>query len=118
MRPLQEGLHEDILVHRCDHCPALWMSAKNLDRLDDNVSVDASRIEWESTRQLLGAACPWCIGRYRTQNPLLEEVEIQGRSDIKSMRCASCSGFLIQPDALDRLREHIVGRPYVSLPSD
>lgn len=110
MAAVHEGLYEDILVHRCEPCASLWMTAPSLDRLDDNIDVDASRIEWEATGAEDGMRCPSCAGGYRTANPMLESLTLPDRRDIVVHRCSECESFLLTERALDDIRGHIAGR--------
>ena len=105
-----EGLYEDILCHRCPACDALWIPPDSLGRLDDNVSVDASRIEWTERDADHGRPCPACVGRYRTQGPQLRFVEIPSDNKINAYRCTECRGFLLTADTLERIRVLVRGR--------
>jgi hypothetical protein len=104
------GLFEDILVFRCAGCGMQWMSADSLDRLDDNVSVDASRIEWEVTDVDDGLCCPECVGDYRRPSPKLEPIQIPSHPHLCAHRCTACGGFLVADKILEGIRAVVVGR--------
>ncbi|MEM6992282.1 MAG: hypothetical protein AAF721_17355 [Myxococcota bacterium] len=105
-----EGLFGDILVRRCAECSALWMPPESLDRLDDNVSVQASQIEWAEADRQTGFGCPTCVGGYREASPHLAEVSLGATPPITAFRCTQCRGFLLDPGTLDRIRAFVVGR--------
>jgi hypothetical protein len=109
MGAIHEGLHEDILVHRCGACSVLWMAADSLDRLDDNVSVAASQIGWVATGAEGGLACPECVGTYRSASPFLEEVTLRKRTDVVAHRCTGCGSFLLSEATLERVRGVVAG---------
>ena len=104
------GLFEDILVFRCGGCELLWVPPDSLDRLDDNVSIDASRLDWEATAIDDGKRCPDCIGDYRRESPRLEPVRISSHPDITAHRCTQCRSFLLAEATLERIRGLVAGR--------
>ena len=109
MAVVHEGLYEDILVHRCESCASMWLSPTSLDRLDDNVMVDASTIDWRPTGEESGIRCPKCVGTYRHASPLLETVSLADAPQIVVHRCGACRSFLLGPEMLDRIRGHVAG---------
>jgi Zn-finger nucleic acid-binding protein len=102
-----EGLHEDIPVHRCDRCLALWMSPESLDRLDENINVDAAKLDWQPT----GAdefACTVCPAGYRSEGTLLTAQTLADAQTLVLHRCPHCSGLLLDPATLDRIQAVVV----------
>ena len=104
----REGLYEDIPLHACTGCASLWMTAESLDRLDDNINVDASRLNWvpTSSRELLH--CPVCPGGYRESGPTLEALGLPGAPVLVIHRCRRCQDLLLSEDALDRIRSAVI----------
>ncbi len=106
------GLFEDILVYRCVGCRVLWMPAASLDRLDDNVSVKASELEWAEKDETGSLPCPECVGTYRTSAPLLMTVTLPGsaKHPTTAARCSTCGSFLIDEAMLVNLQRQVAGR--------
>jgi Zn-finger nucleic acid-binding protein len=100
-----EGLHEDIPVHRCARCRALWMSAASLDRLDDNINVDATKLDWRAAGhdEFGCAACP---AGYRGQGPRL--TALAHASALTIHRCPQCDGILLDEPTLDGIQAAVV----------
>lgn len=91
------------------------MPASSLDRLDDNVSVKASELEWEESRELGSMLCPECVGTYRTSAPVLIDIALPlplppELVSLFAYRCSMCRSFLIDEETLGKIREHVVGR--------
>jgi Zn-finger nucleic acid-binding protein len=103
-----EGLFEDIPLHRCDACSALWLAPESLDRLDDNVNVDASKLDWQPAATAGAYRCPSCPGGYRESNPLLSALALPLRSDTVMYRCARCDGLLLDEPTLNQIRTAVI----------
>ena len=101
MRLELEGLYEDIEVLVCssERCRTMWMGAEGLDRLDENIFVEASGLEWQPARMTSAVECPRCTGGYRRRTQL-EPLEFDDGlrlpgPPIQVFRCNSCNGFLL-----------------------
>ena len=101
--PEHEGLHEDILVFRCP-CSMLWMPPESLDRLDDNIDVDASRLSWAPAPQTSAFQCPACSVDYRGGSPMLQPQSLELRTEIVIHRCPRCRWVLLEEATLDAIR--------------
>ncbi len=99
------GLFDDILVERCTGCRKLWLSPHALDRLDDNISANASRLDWVEDPSVDALACPTCVGTYRTASPRLLPVKLASRPEVSCQRCTTCGFFLLDEATLDRVRQ-------------
>jgi hypothetical protein len=108
MTQRQEGLFEDILVHRCDACTAIWTSPEGLDRLDHNVNVDASKLDWRPTTVGDEYRCPVCPAGYRETGPLLTALALAGVLATVVHRCTRCEGLLLDEPTLDRIRDAVI----------
>lgn len=104
----REGLYEDILIHRCRRCGILWMAPESLDRLDDNVGVDASRLDWRRTTTTGRYRCLACPGGYREGSPLLIALELAGQPEVVMYSCSICDGLLLNKRILEQIRAVVV----------
>ena len=104
------GLFEDILVERCVGCRMLWLSPQALDRLDDNISANAARLDWVEDPRVDALSCPTCVGTYRTGSPRLEPVRLASRPEVSCHRCTTCGYFFLDQPTLDRIRRATAGR--------
>jgi hypothetical protein len=104
----REGLYEDILFHRCRRCGVLWMTCESLDRLDDNINVDASQLDWRRTATTLGYRCLACPGGYREGSPVLTALELAGQPRVVMYSCSTCDGLLLDDRILEQIRATVV----------
>ena len=102
-----EGLHADIPVHRCDRCRALWMSPASLDRLDDNINVDAAALAWQPTGDE-AYTCTRCPSGYRSEGALLAALTLADAPELVLHRCRSCDGLLLDEATLDGIQAHVM----------
>lgn len=108
MSLLHEGLFEDIPLHRCGGCRALWTAPESLDRLDDNINVDASKLDWQTAADVTAYRCPACPGGYRDDNPPLSALMLAGPLTPIIYRCVRCEGLLLDEDSLERIRSAVI----------
>jgi hypothetical protein len=108
MTRVYEGLYRDILVHHCEACTALWTSPEGLDRLDHNINVDASKLDWRPSATGDAYRCPVCPAGYREAGPLLTTLALEGVLAILMHRCSHCEGLLLDRGTLDRIRDAVI----------
>jgi Zn-finger nucleic acid-binding protein len=108
MTLMHEGLFEDIPLHRCGDCRALWTAPESLDRLDDNINVDASKLDWLPTAMGAAYRCPSCPGGYRDNNPPLSAITLVSSSGLIIHRCMQCEGLLLDEDSLEQIRAEVI----------
>ncbi|MFO7562194.1 MAG: hypothetical protein R6X02_06095 [Enhygromyxa sp.] len=108
MTTIHEGLHRDILLHHCSACTALWSAPESLDRLDDNINVDASRLDWRPLATAAAYRCPTCPGGYREGGPKLSAVALASARALVMHRCPRCEGLLLDEQTLEQIRHAVV----------
>lgn len=111
MRVHRAGLYEDIPLQGCHGCGALWMPGESLDRLDDNINVDASKLEWERGADEEHYRCPACPAGYRETGAPLTRLILAWAPDVVVHRCTRCAHFLLDEDTLERMRQLLVRWP-------
>lgn len=102
------GLYADIPLHLCERCATLWMAPESLDRLDDNINVEASKLDWQPTGEASTYRCPVCPGGYRDDGPILEALALAGRAEIVVYRCLRCEGMLLDKPTLGQIRTAVI----------
>jgi Zn-finger nucleic acid-binding protein len=103
------GLFDDIPVHECGSCGGAFYPPGSLDRLDDDVTVNAETLAYALVRDDARLACPRCTtaSLYRTEST----VALQSLSHARGSglaRCPQCGGFWLERGALDRLRRLVL----------
>lgn len=106
MEEQREGLHADIIVHACCACSKLWMSGESLDRLDDNINVDASKLDWKPHGRS-PYRCPTCPSGYRESGPQLEHVALASQPEVQLHRCPRCAGLLLDTSTLRAIQSAV-----------
>ena len=115
MTPRYEGLFEDILVQACV-CGGLFMSPQSLDRLDDNIDIDASVLRWVAADRAGVLRCPSCPGGYRDGAPVMDAQALPGRPELSIDRCATCGWLALDHATLEGIRAEVLslGRPDIT----
>jgi Zn-finger nucleic acid-binding protein len=110
----REGLFEDIVVYGCS-CGGTFYPAGALDRLDDNVGVNAETLEYDEIDAQSGRpmTCPQChsASGYRDARGVeLVWHELVLRPDVQVAICPSCDGFWMQEHTFERLCDAVLHR--------
>lgn len=95
------------MLHMC-RCGALWMPPTSLDRLDDNINVDASQLEWRPTCAASVVYCAVCPGGYRNTGSELQAQTLADHPEIVVHRCRSCAGMLLDKRTLGQIRSAVI----------
>lgn len=102
------GLFDDIPVHECARCGGTFYPAGSLDRLDDNVWVNAETLDYAPMPEAARLGCPLCVdtalyrGRAGTD---LTPLSHPRRLALLLARCPRCCGFWLERGMLDELRQ-------------
>ena len=105
-----EGVYEDIPIDVCGSCGGLWMAPESLDRLDDNINVDASKLDWRVVPSPVALRYKVCPGGYREGGPTLSVIELTDASGLAIHRCYRCRGLFLDEDSLDQIRSVVMSK--------